>query len=89
MIKRLVELIDKRDDLIKAHFGDSDVREMLNFFGEREWYNKHIVPIEKTIMSVAKKILPNETFNHISDVYSNQFLIAKYQDYKKDTAFQK
>ena len=88
MIKEFVKLIDKRDELIKDHFGDN-MREMLNFYGEREWYAKNITKLDRKIMLIAKQILPNETFRHIADVYANEFLLSKYQEFKKEIAFEK
>lgn len=81
VLKRFVKLIDKREALIKCHYGD-DLRIMLNFPKEREWYTNNIGKIDKSLIILARTILPDEKFNHISDVYNNEFLTNKYNEYK-------
>ena len=81
LIVRFAKLIDKRDSIVQMHFGD-EMRTMLNFPEEREWYKNNIFKIDQSLMILARKILPDEKFNHISDVYNNEFLISKYNELK-------
>ena len=88
MVKsEFVELIDKRDNLIKEHFGD-DMLEMLNKPWERDWYIKHISPIDYKIVTLSKNILRNklglnEKVEDVRDVYQNQSLINYYNSKKE------
>lgn len=81
MIKKFVNTIDLREKLVKSHFGD-DMINMLSFPDEKQWYNSHILPLDKIIVVLAKKILPSEKFDSISDVYSNTYLQNEYKKFK-------
>ncbi len=81
MIKKFVNTIDLREKLVKSHFGDNMIN-MLSFPDERKWYNSHVLPLDKIIVVLAKKILPNEKFDSISDVYSNAYLQNEYKKFK-------
>lgn len=81
LMERLVKLIDKRDQMIKLHYGEN-LRLMLNFPTERKWYEDNICIFDKKIIILARTILPDETFNKISDVYQNAFLMNKCLEFK-------
>lgn len=85
MINKFVRLIESREALIKVHFGEN-LRTMLNFPKEREWYMENIKVLDNKIISIAKNILPGEHFEEISDVYGNEYLMNKYSQYKNDKA---
>ncbi|MCI7003559.1 MAG: hypothetical protein MR904_04375 [Clostridia bacterium] len=88
LVSKFVRLIDRRDALIKMHYGDN-LREALIFPEEREWYNENILRIDRKIIITARNILPDERFMEISDVYGNEYLMNKYRKFKEDKAFQK
>lgn len=81
IMERLVKLINKRDQMIKMHYGEN-LRIMLNFSAERKWYEENIYKFDKKIIILARTILPDETFNEIADVYQNNFLMNKCLEYK-------
>lgn len=88
MLDKYVKLIDKRDSLIQQHCGEN-LRELLNFPQEREWYKNNIIKLDNKILELARILLPNEKFQKISDVYSNELLNNLYFQYKRDNALQK
>ena len=85
LLNKFIRLIDRRDELIKIRYGNNEnLRQALNFPEEREWYVENIVRLDRKIIIMARNILPDEKFEKISDVYSNEFLLNKYKKFKED-----
>ena len=74
MIKDLVEIMEKRENLIHEHSGS-----------EFEWYIKTIFPLDKQIVVLAND-LSGSKFTHVKQVFNDQKLTFMCHCYKAQKA---
>lgn len=84
MIKDLVEIMDRRENLIHKH--SVEIRKNASLVGnEFEWYIKTIFPLDKQIVVLAND-LSNSKFTHVKQVFNDQKLTFMCHCYKTQKA---
>lgn len=84
MIKDLVEIMDRRENLIHEH--SVEIRKNASLVGnEFEWYIKTIFPLDKQIVVLAND-LSDSKFTHVKQVFCDQKLTFMYHCYKTQKA---
>lgn len=93
-VKKFVNLINKRDNLIEKHCNGECWAELCNYPEERDWYCKNILPIDDEIVKVANGIIakfsiPCPQQKNIREVYANNWLNRLFEKYSKEEANEK
>ena len=86
--KQFVNLINKRDNLMKKHCNGASFAELCNYPEERAWYCENIMQYDKKIIKLANELieklnLPCQKQKSLRDVYSNPHLDEIYKKYSK------
>lgn len=86
MIKDLVEIMDRRENLIHEH--SVEIRKNASLVGnEFEWYIKTIFPLDKQIVVLAND-LSDSKFTHVKQVFCDPKLTFMCHCYKTKKAEQ-
>lgn len=84
MIKDLVEIMDRRENLIHEH--SVEIRKNASLVGnEFEWYIKTIFPLDKQIVVLAND-LSDSKFTHVKQVFCDTKLTFMCHCYKTQKA---
>lgn len=84
MIKDLVEIMEKRENLIQEHSVETGKNASLAG-SEFEWYIKTIFPLDKQIVVLAND-LSGSKFTHVKQVFNDQKLTFMCHCYKAQKA---
>lgn len=84
MIKDLVEIMEKRENLIHEHSVETGKNASLAG-SEFEWYIKTIFPLDKQIVVLAND-LSGSKFTHVKQVFNDQKLTFMCHCYKAQKA---
>lgn len=84
MIKDLVEIMDRRENLIHEHSVETRKNASVAS-NEFEWYIKTIFPLDKQIVVLAND-LSGSKFTHIKQVFNDQELTFMCHCYKTKKA---
>lgn len=92
--EKLSKLISKRDEIMEEHCQEYSWAELCNYPDEREWYTKNVYPLDEQIIRlanllIAKFSIPCKTVKHISEVYSNEWLMKIIDSEKQDDSSEK
>lgn len=79
VIKKFMQLVYKRDILLKEHCNNTPWSEICNQPEEIKWYGENIMSLDSKIIKMGNRIilehkLDCETPKSIHDIYSNQTL---------------
>ena len=78
-VKKLKQVIDKRDSIMTEHCKGESWAELCNYPEERFWYTKNVSPLDEKIVDIANAVIvkfsiPCKNVKTVAEVYSNEWI---------------